>query len=78
MFKDFVKAKVTSSNGTMDEDSVLKDELDNYPYKRKEDFVSPKLAANIISSTSDIKFHAALTDGGACQVFNGQSIGPTV
>ena len=75
MYKDFVKAKVTTSNGTKDEDSIVAEELDNYPYKKKEEFISPNLASSIFSSTSDIEFNAALTDGGACQVFNGQSIG---
>ena len=75
MYKDYVKAKVTYSNGTMEVDSIVKEELDNYPYKRKEEFVSPKLSSSIISSNSDIEFHAALTDGGICHVLNGQSIG---
>ena len=75
MYKDYVKAKITYTNGTMDVDSIVKEELDNYPYKRKEEFVSPKLSSSIISSNSDIEFHAALTDGGICHVLNGQSIG---
>ena len=74
MYKDFVKAKIAYSNGTMDADSIVTEELDNYPYKRKEEFVSPKFSTSIISSTSDIEFHAALTDGGICQVLNGQSL----
>ena len=37
MYKDFVKAKIAYSNGTMDADSIVTEELDKYPYKRKEE-----------------------------------------
>ena len=75
MYKDYVKAKIALSNETIDADSIVKEELDNYPYKRRDGFVSPRFSSSIISGTSETEFHAALTDGGICQVLNGQSLG---
>ena len=78
MYNDYVKAKMAILNGTMNANSIVNEELDKYPYKRKEEFVPPNLSANIILSNSDnLDFHAALTDAGICHVLNGQSLGDT-
>ena len=75
MYKDYVKAKIALSKGTINAESIVMEELEKYPYKRKEKFVPPNFSSKILSINSEIEFQAALTDGGICQVLNGESLG---
>ena len=71
MYDNFVRARALAESKTIKE--VLEQELDLYPYSRKEIFQEPYFAP-VDLSLENTDFKPALTDAGICQVYNGDSL----
>ena len=58
------------------QEEVVREELDKYPYNRRIKYVEPYFTP-VDLSNSNPHFTAAITDAGACHVYNGNSLHST-
>ena len=54
--------------------SAVKEELDLYPYTKKDEFKAPYFTPVDIGG-KNINFNPSITETGVCQVYNGDSVG---
>ena len=71
MYDNFVRARALAASKTIKE--VVEEELDLYPYSRKDTFQEPYVAP-VDLSFENTDFTPGLTDAGVCQVYNGDSM----
>ena len=74
MYGNYVRARSYVQSITPKE--VVEKELGHYPYERR-DAVDDPYFTPVDISEANLGFHAAMTDAGICQVYNGNSLSST-